>query len=130
MLRQFGSFFSDMLMTRAGFHVCLHRMCLLIVQKRSPLLVCRSCFLYTPQSNLLSKDAWHCNGQGGYKEHTHDDEGKDPLEGNDLDKELLHAEGGGKDAEGKAHRVVLRSVSNNQIGSNLLTLYAVRKYIP
>lgn len=82
--------------------------CLLVVQKRSSLLVCRHNCSFSPEADPLAKDARHSNDQCGDEQNTHDDESKDPLEGNDFDEKLLYAEGCSQDTEREANCVILK----------------------
>lgn len=57
--------------------------------------------------DILACPGRDCDKDGFDEEEGHDDEGKNPLQGNDLAEELSDANGGGKDAEGEAHGIVL-----------------------
>lgn len=56
---------------------------------------------------LLAGPGGHGHGDGRDEEHRHDDEGKDPLQGNNLAEELRDANRSGQDAEVEPHGVVL-----------------------
>lgn len=66
---------------------------------------------FSSEANLPSEDTRNGDEQSKNKESSHDTESEDPLEGNDLSKELPNTEGSGEDAEGKPHSVVLYSIS-------------------
>lgn len=80
---------------------------LLVVQKRCSLLIGWHDCALASEGQLLAKDSWNCDDQGGEEENTHDDKGKDPLERNSLGQELANPDGGCQDAQCEAHGVVL-----------------------
>lgn len=51
------------------------------------------------------------DNDGHEEKDSHDDKGKDPLEGDNLAQELRDTEGSREDAEGKSHGVILYHVS-------------------
>jgi len=65
---------------------------LVVVQKRSSLLVSRNNVLLPSEANLLAEDTWDSNDQGSDEENAHDDECEDPLECNGSGEELSDAE--------------------------------------
>ncbi len=81
------------------------------VQKRRTLSILLP-LLASRNTNLLSKDTWDDHNKGSQEKDTHNDKGKDPLEGNCLAEELADTEGGGEDGECEAHGVVLGFVSS------------------
>lgn len=56
---------------------------------------------------LLAGPGGYGHGDGRDKEHSHNDESEDPLQGNNLAEELRNTNGGREDAEIEAHGVVL-----------------------
>jgi len=101
---------------------------LAVLQKRSSLLIRWNDGTFSSERKLLAEDAWDCDDQGGEEEDSHDNEGKDPLECNDLGEELANADRGGQDAQCEAHGVVLvcdeeeqsiyQNTPNRNIGQN------------
>jgi hypothetical protein len=70
-------------------------------------LIRRNNGTFSPEGEFLAKDSWDCDDQGGEEENTHDDEGKDPLECDDLCEELANSDGGCQDAQREAYGIVL-----------------------
>lgn len=75
----------------------------LVEQRRAFLVSARG----SPPSDVSARHGWNSNGDRRDEENSHDDEGKDPLEGNDLALELGDTNCRREDAESKAHGVVL-----------------------
>lgn len=75
-----------------------------LVEERCAFLVCGR---DAPPSGVSAGGARGSNGDGQHEEDSHDDEGEDPLECNDLALELGDTNCGGQDAESEAHGVVL-----------------------
>jgi len=80
---------------------------LVVVQKRSSLLVGWYDALVSSEVKLLTKDTWNGDDQSSKKEYSHDNESKDPLEGNGSGKELANSESSCQDAKCEAHGIVL-----------------------
>lgn len=60
-----------------------------------------------PPSGISAGHAWGSDGDCHDEEKSHDDEGEDPLECNDLSLELSDAKCRGEDTQREAHGVVL-----------------------
>jgi hypothetical protein len=73
---------------------------ILVVEKRSALLV-------SGRRRLSSKPGTASDGAAAEEERSHANEGKDPLEGDDLVEELANTESSGEDTEGETDGVVL-----------------------
>jgi len=80
---------------------------LMVVQKRSSLLVGGNNILLSSEADLLAENTRNSNSQGSDEENGHDYESKDPLECNGFGKELANAKSCGEDAECESHSVVL-----------------------
>jgi len=87
---------------------------LVVIQKRSSLLVGWYDVLISSEANFLAKDAWNGDDQSGKEEDSHDDEGKDPLKGNGSGKELPNSESSCQDAKCEAHGIVLEDNEEEQ----------------
>lgn len=75
-----------------------------LVEERRAFLVCgRS----SPPSEVSARHGWNRNGDCHDEQESHDDEGEDPLESNDLALELGDTNCRGEDAESEANGVVL-----------------------
>lgn len=68
----------------------------------------------TTEANILAKNTWKCNDQGRDKDGCHDGEGENPLERNDLSKELTDTKTCAEHGQGKAHSVILVSSEEEQ----------------
>jgi len=80
---------------------------LVVIQKRSSLLIGWYHALLSSEVDFLAEDTWDRDDQGSDEEDAHDDECEDPLECNGSSEELTDSKSCGKDAEWKAHGVVL-----------------------
>lgn len=65
-------------------------------------------------TKVCAKDARESDDDGRKKEGCHNNEGKDPLEGNDLSQKLTNTEGSSENAECETHRIVLESNEEEQ----------------
>lgn len=81
--------------------------CLVVVQKRSSLLICGNNGTLSSERELLAKYARDCNYEGGEEEDTHDDECEDPLEGDGMGEELANSDRGCKNAQFEANGIIL-----------------------
>src|ERR1700712_3662028 len=61
---------------------------LVVIQKRSSLLVCWNNRLISANTEFLAENTWNGDQDGEHKEGSHDSKGKDPLESDDLGEEL------------------------------------------
>jgi len=68
----------------------------------------------SPEANLLAKDPWNSNEEGGKEENGHNCEGEDPLERNGLREELTDAKGCRQNAEREANCVILEGYKEEQ----------------
>jgi hypothetical protein len=76
---------------------------ILLSEKRSALLISRC----TTPVDLPASRSRNSNNNRSDEKQSHDDKGKDPLEGNHLVKELRNSNSGSKDAKREAHCVIL-----------------------
>jgi len=90
---------------------CLY---LVVLQQRSPLLICRHNRLISANTNLLAEDTWDCDKEGEHKQSSHDREGEDPLECDDLGEKLSDTERGCEVAKSEAHSIVLEDNKEEQ----------------
>lgn len=81
---------------------------LVVIQKRSSLLVGWYDVLVSSEADFLPEDAWNGDDQSSEEEDSHDDESKDPLKGNGPGKELPNSESSCQDAKCEAHGIVLQ----------------------
>ena len=63
--------------------------------------------LASPQADFLAQPSRNGNDKTSDEKDGHNDECKNPLEGDNLGLELCHTEGSAEDAEGKSQRVIL-----------------------
>jgi hypothetical protein len=80
---------------------------LVVIQKRSSLLVCWNNRLISANTEFLAENAWNANEQSKDEEGSHDGKSKDPLESNDLGEKLTDTKRSCEDTESKAHGVIL-----------------------
>jgi len=89
-------------------------MYLVIIQKRSSLLVCRYNALISSEAEFLSEDTWNRDEESSDKQYGHNNESKDPLEGNGFSKELTNAKRCGQNTKFKTDSVVLENDQEEQ----------------
>lgn len=81
---------------------------LVIIQKRSSLLISRHDGLVSSEADLFSKNSWNSNHQSGKEEYCHDGEGENPLEGDSSSEELANSQSSRQNAECEAHGIILQ----------------------
>jgi hypothetical protein len=102
----------------------------ILFQERSPLTVVGNNRLPC-EPDLFAKNTWNGNDQSAKEQNGHDRKSKDPLECDDLEQELANAQGGGENTERKAHGVVLREISFDDVfESGIFTLNVTKKNNP
>jgi hypothetical protein len=82
-------------------------MFLILCEERGTLLVSRR----TAPVDLSASRGRDSDDDSSDEKQSHDDKGKDPLEGNHLVKELGNSDCSSKDAKREAHSVILHTVS-------------------
>lgn len=87
---------------------------LVIVQKRSSLLISRNNRLISAEANFLAKDTRDGNDKCSEEESSHDGECEDPLKGDGLGEELTNSESSSQVAESETHSVVLEDDQEEQ----------------
>lgn len=88
---------------------------LCVIQEWSSLLVCWNNTLVASEAKLLAENTWNGNAKGSDEKDAHDDECKDPLEGDGLREELANTKRSSQNAECETHGVVLGNVSNHRL---------------
>lgn len=67
---------------------------LVVVQKRSSLLISWNNSTLSSEVDFFAEDAGNCNHEGSEEEDPHDDECENPLECNGMSEELANSNGG------------------------------------